>query len=219
MDFNEIVRRLAAVETTHLADADKSIRVMDAGIKPLRLGLKLIGRAFTVRCREDFLTVMVGLANAVPGDVLVVDTRGSRRAVVGELFTFEAKRRGLAGIVVDGSVRDTVTLRDIDLPVYARSTTPLAGATQQIFEVQVPVGCGGVTVNPGDILFGDDDGIIVASSTELETLLPLAEQIEARERAAIARMQQGESLLSMLNFDEHRENLLAGRPSVLRFLI
>ncbi|MBI2801331.1 MAG: RraA family protein [Gammaproteobacteria bacterium] len=219
MDFNEIARRLAVVETTHLADADKGIRVMDAGLKPLRLGLKLIGRAFTVRCREDFLTVMVGLARAAPGDVLVVDTCGSRRAILGELFTYEAKRRGLAGIVVDGPVRDTVTIRTIDLPVYARGATPLAGTTQHLFEVQVPVGCGGVTVNPGDILFGDDDGIIVASSIELETLLPLAEQIEARERVAIARMQQGESLLSMLNFDEHRANLQAGRPSALRFLL
>ncbi len=219
MDLASLTRRLAAIETSHLADANKAIRVMDTGLRPQRLGCKLIGRAFTLICREDFMTVMVALKEAQPGDVLVIDTRGSRRAVLGELFSLEAQRRGLAGIVVDGPVRDTVTLRQLEIPIYARSATPLAGTIQQVFPVQQPVQCGGVTVNPGDIVFGDEDGIIVASMDELETLLPLAEQIDARERAVIARLQGGEGLLSMLNFEEHRANLEAGRDSALRFLI
>ncbi len=219
MDLASLTRRLAAIETSHLADANKAIRLMDTGLRPQRLGYKLIGRAFTLICREDFMTVMVALKEAQPGDVLVIDTRGSRRAVLGELFSLEAQRRGLAGIVVDGPVRDTVTLRQLEIPIYARSATPLAGTIQQVFPVQQPVQCGGVTVNPGDIVFGDEDGIIVASMDELETLLPLAEQIDARERAVIARLQGGEGLLSMLNFEEHRANLEAGRDSALRFLI
>ena len=219
MDLASLTRRLAAIETSHLADANKAIRLMDTGLRPQRLGYKLIGRAFTLICREDFMTVMVAIKEAQPGDVLVIDTRGSRRAVLGELFSLEAQRRGLAGIVVDGPVRDTVTLRQLEIPIYARSATPLAGTIQQVFPVQQPVQCGGVTVNPGDIVFGDEDGIIVASMDELETLLPLAEQIDARERAVIARLQAGEGLLSMLNFEEHRANLEAGRDSALRFLI
>lgn len=219
MDLASLTRRLAAIETSHLADANKAIRLMDTGLRPQRLGYKLIGRAFTLICREDFMTVMVALKEAQPGDVLVIDTRGSRRAVLGELFSLEAQRRGLAGIVVDGPVRDTVTLRQLEIPIYARSATPLAGTIQQVFPVQQPVQCGGVTVNPGDIVFGDEDGIIVASMDELETLLPLAEQIDARERAVIARLQAGEGLLSMLNFEEHRANLEAGRDSALRFLL
>jgi 4-hydroxy-4-methyl-2-oxoglutarate aldolase len=164
------------------------------------------------------MTVMVALKEAEAGDVLVIDTRGSRRAVLGELFSLEAQRRGLAGIVVDGPVRDTVTLRTLEIPIYARSATPLAGTIQQLFPVQQPVQCGGVTVNPGDMVFGDEDGIIVASVAELAVLLPAAEEIEARERAVIARLQAGEGLLSMLNFEEHRANLVAGRASALRFL-
>lgn len=216
---SEIFRRLEGIETTHLADANKQVRVMDSGIRPIRLGLKLIGRAYTVRAVEDFMTVVLALADAQPGEVLVVDTAGSQRAVVGELFSYEARRRGLAGIVVDGPIRDTVTIRAIDLPVYARTCTPMAGTTQKIFERQQPVNCGGVTVNPGDILLGDDDGIIVVSEDELATLLPIAEQIEARERVAIGRVQAGESLLTMLNYAEHRTNLEAGVESALRFLI
>jgi 4-hydroxy-4-methyl-2-oxoglutarate aldolase len=219
MDYAELRRRLSAVETTHLADADKSIRVMDSGLRPVRTGLKLVGRAYTVSCREDFLSVIAGLAAAQPGDVLVVDTRGSRRAVVGELFSLEAQRRGLAGIVVDGPIRDTATIRGLDLPVYSRSITPLAGTTRELFACDVPVTCGGVTVNPGDFLCGDDDGIVCGSAAEFASLLPIAEQIETRERVAIARMQGGESLLAMLNFEEHRANVAAGRDSALRFLI
>lgn len=218
MQLQEIVSRLAAVETSHLADADKSIRLMDPGLKPLAPGRKMIGRAFTLVCREDFVTVMVALAEAQPGDVLIVSTLGSRRAVLGELFSMEAQRRGLAGIVVDGLVRDTVTLRGLEIPVYARGATPVAGTTVHLQPTQIPVSCGGVPVQPGDVVFGDDDGIVVASEQELATLLPLAEQIEARERAAIARMQAGESLLSLLNFEEHRACLQAGRASTLRFL-
>lgn len=218
MDIASLTRRLAGIETSHLADADKAVRVMDAGLRPLQPGRKLIGPAFTLTCREDFMTVMAALQTAQPGDVLVIDTRGSRRAVLGELFSLEAQRRGLAGIVVDGPVRDTVTLRTLDIPVYARSATPCAGTIKELFPLQTPVHCGGVTVNPGDIVFGDEDGIVVASPDELARLLPAAEQIEARERAVIARLAQGESLLSMLNFDEHRANIEAGRDSALRFL-
>lgn len=219
MDLNEIIRRLAGIEPTHLADANKQIRVMDGGLRPVRLGLKLIGRAYTLRAVEDFMTLLVGLAEAQPGEVLVVDTGGSRHAVVGELFSIEAHRRGLAGIVVDGPIRDTVTIRTLDLPVYARSCSPVAGTTQKIFERQTPIVCGGVIINPGDILFGDDDGIVVASEAELAILLPVAEQIDARERMAIARMQGGENLHTMLNYTEHRAALDAGRESALRFLI
>lgn len=219
MDFPELKLRLGLIETTHLADTDKAIRVMDPGIRPVRHGLKLIGRAHTISCSEDFMSVIVGLSQAAPGEVLVIDTRGSTRAVAGELFSIEAARRGLGGIVIDGSVRDTATIRTLDFPVYARSTNPVSGTIEKLFDTQIPVRCGGVLVTPGDILFGDDDGILVTSAEELAKLLPLAEQIEARERAVIDRMRRGDSLLEMINFEEHHENLKAGRESALRFLI
>ena len=219
MDIDHLLRQLKEIEPTHLADVDKSIRVMDAGLRPVRLGLKLIGRAFTLEAREDFLTVMVALAEAKPGDVLVVDTRGSSRAVLGELFSLEAARRGLAGIIVDGPIRDVITIRGLDIPVYARHYTPLAGTTQKLYPIQQPVICGGVIVNPGDIVFGDDDGVIVVSEAELVRLLPTALEIAGREREAISRMQAGTSLLTMLNFEEHHANLRAGRGGALKFVL
>lgn len=217
METAELLRRLGAVETSHLMDADKTLRLVGPALRPCSAARRLLGRARTLFAREDFMTVMLALEAAQPGEVLVIDTRGSRRAVLGELFTLEARRRGLAGIVVDGPVRDAVTLRDLDFPVYAREVTPLAGTIRELQPMQQPVNCGGVTVLPGDYLVGDDDGIVVLSAAEAARVLPDAERIEARERAIMARMAAGESLLSLLNLEEHRANLAAGRDSALRF--
>ncbi len=219
MDFEEIRRKVVALDTPCVCDADKNLRVMDAGIRPLQLGYKLIGRAHTVSCREDFLTVIKALADAAAGEVLVVDTRGTRRAVAGELFTAEAVRKGLAGIVVDGAVRDTPKIRSLGLPVYCRNVCPSAGTTQRVFETQIPVSCGGITVNPGDLLFGDDDGIIVASEDELAEALTAAEAIQAKEATALSRMEQGQSLLTMVNFAEHYAERVQNRESSLKFLL
>ncbi|MCC7121990.1 MAG: RraA family protein [Gammaproteobacteria bacterium] len=213
----DLIARLAQLDTTHLADADKRIRACDPGLVAVRFGLKLVGRAHTVRCCEDFLTVIAGLLAAAPGEVLVIDTQGSRRAVLGELFSLEAVRRRLAGIVVDGLVRDTSTIRSLDLPVYARGTCPQAGTIARCFETQVPVTIGGVIVRPGDLVFGDDDGLLVASPDEVAAVLPQAETIAAREAGLIARLRAGAALGDLVNAAEHLENVRAGRASSLRF--
>ena len=218
MQFEEIREKLLGLEVASLCDADKQLRVMDPSIRPLRTGLKLIGKAFTLICLHDHLTIMKALQDALPGDVLVIDTRNSNRAVAGELFATEALNKKLAGIVVDGGVRDTATLKTLPLPVYARFSLPMSGTTQTVFPTQIPVQCGGVPVNPGDVIFGDDDGIIAASLAELERILPIAETIRATEAAALAQMHKGASLLSLVNFKEHYEACKEGRESRLKFL-
>lgn len=217
MDFDVFRERLLRLETSCLCDVDKGLRVMDAAIRPLRLGLKLVGRAHTVVCDGDFLALIKALSDARPGEVLVVDTRGSRAAMAGELFSREALRKGLAGIVVDGAVRDTEKVRSFGIPVYSRSIIPVSGTTQKIQPTQVPVQCGGVTVSPGDIVFGDDDGLVVATEQQLAELVPLAENIQRVEEDALARMDRGESLIDMVNFREHFDALQAGRDSKLKF--
>lgn len=219
MNFDEIKRRLTALDTACLCDANKELRVVDPAIRPLRTGLKLIGLAHTVSCHEDFLTVIKGLRDAEPGEVLVIDSQGSRHALTGELFPNEALRKGLAGIVIDGPCRDTATIRQLDLPYYARSVHCVAGTTSKLFQTQIPIMCGGVKVNPGDVVFGDDDGLIVATVDELSRIVDAAEEIQNKEQRLIAEMRKGVSLLDLSNFEDHCTRLRDGRESKFTFLV
>ena len=212
-----LLNALRELPTAALADADKRLRACDPGLRPVNAGVKLVGVARTVRCHEDFLAVIRALDVAQPGDVLVVDTCGSRRAVVGELFTMESQRRGLAGLIVDGPVRDVSMLRQLALPVYARGLCPVSGTIRDLGQLHIPVQCGGVTVAPGDIVVADDDGILVGTAAEFAPLIEKARETERREALIAARMQSGTSLLSMLNLAEHVAALERGEPGRLAF--
>lgn len=214
---------MSSLDTASICDAAKglgrTLRVMDSGMRRLSRGGVLVGRAHTLTCLDDFLTVIKALGDAESGDVLVIDAQDSTRAVTGNLFPTEAMRKGLAGIVNDGPCRDTAIIREMEFPYYARSVSCVPGMSNQLFDTQIPVTCGGVTVNPGDIVFGDEDGIIVATAEEFEPLLAGAEEVQRKEAKLIAGMQQGTSLLKMLNFEEHCESVRAGRDSKLEFRV
>jgi regulator of RNase E activity RraA len=170
-----------------------------------------------VRAVDDFLTVLKALRESSPGEVLVIDTQDTERAVAGEMFSTEACRRGLAGIVIDGACRDTRRIRELSMPVYARSSNPLAGTAHLLFETQVAVTCGGIEVRPGDVVFGDDDGVIVLDPADLPHLLPVAREIQRHEQDALESMTQGESLFELLNYEEHEAAVRNRRESRLKF--
>lgn len=215
-DSADLLRRLAAVDTTSLKDAGPGLRVLPAALRPIRAGVRLVGRAVTVDGREDLVPVLAGLAAAGPGDVLVVAGH-PEHAVAGELFATEALRRGLAGIVIDGRCRDSRVLAQLDLPVYARGVAPSACPARAVPVIQVPVLIGDVTVQPGDLVLGDDDGLVVGSAAEVAEAIDGAEAIQQREGALRATIEAGESLFDHLNLDEHVAALRAGRPTRLTF--
>jgi 4-hydroxy-4-methyl-2-oxoglutarate aldolase len=217
--MDTLFERLRAVDTTTLSDVGKQLRVMDAGLRPLRLGLKLVGRAVTVAAADDLMPVLDGLARAGGGDVLVVDGGGSARALAGELFGSEALRRSLAGIVIDGACRDTNQLRQLPLPFYARGLSPRAAGAKAVPGEPGAVRCGGVDVAPGDIVFGDDDGLVIAPSDRIAAALEGGEAIARAEHAMLTAMGDGRALHELTNYAEHAERLDSGEDSRLEFRV
>ena len=215
----DLIARLLEIDVSALSDADKTLPVVDPAVRAMIPDVRMAGPAFTVVAEGDHLPVMSALAEAAPGDVLVVATRGTSRAVFGELFASEARRRGLAGVAADGFCRDLRGLREIGLPVFARGTTPRSGTTVSRAALGTRIAFGGVEVAPGDIVFGDDDGLLVAAADRIEAALERAELIGRSERAILAAQAGGEALHDLTNHREHVAALDRGEQSALAFRV
>src|SRR5579883_254817 len=211
--------RLATLDTPSLCDINKELRVFSPALRPIKDGLKLFGKARTVSCKNDFLSIIESLAESEAGDVLVIDGQGGDRALLGELFSAECKRKGLGGIVVDGACRDVQGVRAMSFPVYARSIMPMAGYCRQPGAKQIPIICGGIEIKPGDIIFGDDDGLIAIAEQDLDALIDAAERLQQVEQRVLGNIEEGTSLISMINIDEHAEKIRRGEESKLSFAI
>jgi regulator of RNase E activity RraA len=217
--MDDLVQRLRAIEVSALCDADKGLPVVGPAIRAMVPDVRFAGPALTVVAQDDHLPLFAALEAASAGDVLVVVNHGGSRAVVGELFATEARRRGLAGIVVDGLCRDVAGLRRLGLPFYARGTIPASGATVSRAAVGQRVSCGGVEVAAGDVVFGDDDGLVIAAPDRIAAALESAEAIARAEQAMLAAMAEGRALHDLTNYAEHAERLDAGEDSRLEFRV
>ena len=215
MTTQSLLDRLAHVSSTSLADAAATLRILPSGLRPLVPGRHLVGRVVTARANRDLMSVIHALRQCGPGDVLVVDAGGDDRAVAGELFGTEAQQRGLAGLVIAGRTRDTATLRELSMPVWSTGFAPNAYGAKALPETGVALSLDGVRVDPGDLIVGDDDGLVVGTAQELAAAVEGAEAIEAREKSLQARILGGASLFDVLNYDEHLAALRGGQPSQL----
>jgi regulator of RNase E activity RraA len=214
-----LLERVLQIDVSALSDADKTLPIVDPAVGAMIPDVRMAGPAFTVLAEDDHLPVMGALAEAAPGDVLVIATNGGTRAVFGELFATEARRRGLAGIVADGYCRDLRGLRAIGLPVFARGTTPRSGTTVSRSAFGQTISVGGVEVCPGDIVFGDDDGLLIAPAARIEAALEVGEFIGRAERAILAAQERGESLHDQTNHADHVAALDRGETSALAFTV
>lgn len=162
------------------------------GLSPIRRPVRLLGTAVTVRIPHvDGSIIREALKMACAGDVLVIDVSGDqRRACWGEFRAYAALRKQLAGVVTNGAITDWDALSRLDLPTYARTTSPLTTRALELEgEINVPVAIDGVTINPGDLVVGDDDGLFVIPPHRADALAEAAETKQAQEaekRSALA---------------------------------
>lgn len=153
-------------------------------LSPIRRPVRLLGTALTVRIPHvDGSIIREALKLACPGDVLVIDVSGDQhRACWGEFRAYAALRKQLAGVVTNGAITDWDALSRLDLPIYARTTSPLTTRALELEgEINVPVAIDGVTINPGDLVVGDDDGLFVVPPHRADALAEAAEVKQAQE--------------------------------------
>ena len=197
----ETLRQLGAA-TVYEAQGAKG--ALDSGMKPIDPTVRLAGPAFTVDCRPaDNLMLHYAVQKARPGDVLVVDAKGFMEAGPwGDVLTIQAMKVGIAGLVINGCVRDANLIIELGFPVFCRGLSIKGTAKNQPGRVNVPVSIGDVLIHPGDIIVGDRDGLAVVPQGEVEstTAASLArEEKEATQREAIA---QGRFISDLLGFTD-----------------
>lgn len=171
-------------------------RAMDAGIRPVTATALLFGRAFTVACYPGATHFMErAVEEAQPGEIIVADGRGDPGAVLmGGLMGGRAFYRGVAGVVIDGAVRDIAELAGYKWPVFSRHVTPAGGVHEQAGSIGEAISCGGVTVRPGDYIIGDDDGVVCVPQELWAETSKLANEIWEKEKHIAEGLKQGLSL-------------------------
>jgi 4-hydroxy-4-methyl-2-oxoglutarate aldolase len=182
--------------TGFVTDAQNGMGSLHHAIKPLEPGMHICGPAVTAYCAPmDILACMAALDHVQPGDVIVVATAGNdTAATVGDLWAIWAKRIGVEGVVCDGLVRDVPGLLASGLPMFARGHCPNAGYRNGPGEVNCGVTCGGIHVNPGDIVVGDRDGVVVVPLAQAEAVARQLDAVRQKEAEAEAKVKRGEKL-------------------------
>jgi 4-hydroxy-4-methyl-2-oxoglutarate aldolase len=179
----QVLKALAAASTGMLSDALGRWGAMHSEIRSMSPSARCCGPAFTVRCwPADNLTIHRALELAAPGDVLVIDGGNQRdTALIGDVMVYAAQLRGVAGIVLQGLVRDRASIATCALPLFACGSTPRAAIKETLGAVQVPIQCGGVVVSPGDVVVGDDDGVVVIPQEETAVVVEKLGAMSGRE--------------------------------------
>lgn len=196
-----LVRQAAEFQAAILADVNGRRGALHGRIAALRSRMKLAGPALTVDVRPgDNLMIHAAIALAKPGDVLVIDGKGDQTAaLMGTIMMTACKQLGLAGVVIDGAVRDSLEIDEMDYPVFSFGTSPNGPTKNVPGRIGHPVSVGGVTVGAGDLVVADADGVVVIERERVEGLLPLARKKVEDEFARIAAIRKGNTAASWLD--------------------
>ncbi|MBJ2154472.1 RraA family protein [Variovorax sp. IB41] len=198
---SDLVRQASAFQPAILADVAGRRGALHGRITALRHRMKLAGSALTVEVRPgDNLMIHAAIALARPGDVLVIDGKGDRSAaLMGTIMMNACRQVGIAGVVIDGAVRDSAEIDEMDFPVFSVGTNPNGPTKLASGRIGHPVSVGGVTVRPGDLVVGDADGVVIVEREKVEALLQAAVQKVDDEAARIEAIKNGNTAAKWLD--------------------
>lgn len=192
----KLIAQLRKTATAHLSDNMHRLHAIGPDLFPCHRGGRMVGTALTVKISPgDNLMVHKAIDIVRPGDVVVVDAGGvCSQAIIGEIMSAIAERNGAAGMVIDGAIRDADALALSDFPVYARGITHRGPYKNGPGEINVPVVIGEAVVNPGDIIIGDDDGLLALPQDMAEETLKLAKLQEKKESDMLKAIRGGKKV-------------------------
>ena len=189
-----IRENLGKVSTANISDAMHRQEALRE-IFPIASGTKMVGQAVTVRTYPgDWAKPVEAIDQAEEGDVVVIDAGGVGPAVWGELATHSAKQKNLAGVVIDGAIRDVTEIRRMKFPAFAKIITPTAGEPKGLGEIDVPVNISGTKVFPGDWVIGDEDGVVIIPNKKAVEFTNRAMDVLERENRVRKEIEEGGTL-------------------------
>jgi 4-hydroxy-4-methyl-2-oxoglutarate aldolase len=189
-----LIDKLQGAQTGHIVDAMQGRAALDPDIKPVDTACALfVGPALTcLTGADDNLAILAALVLAEPGDVIVAASEAfSGSAVVGDNVTMMARNKGVAALVVDGMARDSYGIIPVGLPVFARGITPNSCVRSGPGRIGLPVVCGGVAVEAGDVVLGDRDGVVVIPQGQLAAVVAALPEIRRMEEETQAKIRAG----------------------------
>lgn len=197
-DQAEIKTAFSRVSTPNISDAMHRKGAM-TGIKSVQDSVHMVGQAFTVNTLDgDWAKPVEAIEHAKPDQVLVINAHQGLTAVWGELATWSAKLKNLAGVVIDGTVRDIDTIKQMDFPVFCRYTAPNAGEPKGFGELNGHIICGNQPVSPGDWIIGDASGIVVVPQKKAQEIANRALDVKEHENRFREEIKQGKSLSEVM---------------------
>lgn len=198
----EIVERYKKLPLGNICDANGKSGSMDYGIKPLDNKCKIVGPAFTIKGQPgDNLPIHKGMLEAPADSVLVVDAGGyCRGGHFGEIMATACKNKGIIGLVIDGTVRDSADIIDMGFPVFCRGVNPNGTVKETVGKMAEPIICGGMRVETGDMIIGDCDGVVVVARNKIESVLEGAEAIFTKEIKVMQDLALGKTTAEIYGF-------------------
>lgn len=189
----DVVAQFRDLPVANVSDSMARMAGGGARLRPMHAGGAMAGPAFTVKTRPgDNLMIHKALDLAAPGDIIVVDGGGDlTNALIGEIMSSYAEQRGIGGLVIDGAVRDSAALRASRFPVFAGGVTHRGPYKDGPGEINVPIAVGGMVIEPGDLVLGDDDGLVCVPFDHVEAVWQAAHAKQAAEDVIIANIRAG----------------------------